>query len=101
MSALQNLDSDAELIEFSDSINPSKGYISKGTELVEDGYTNSGTLSRFKVDRESYGGSVGKKTSVIYPDFDCVVFLNNVKPPLTTFLKEFEIILRVNAEELR
>ncbi|ODM88265.1 Large proline-rich protein bag6-B [Orchesella cincta] len=86
----------AELIEFSDSINPSKGYISKGTELVEDVYTklkgvhNSGTLSRFKVDRESYGGSVGKKTSVIYPDFDCVVFLNNVKPPLTTFLKELK-----------
>lgn len=44
---------------------------------------------------------MGKRTSVIYPDFDCVVFLNTIEPPLDSVLETFENILRENAEELR
>ncbi|ODM96976.1 2'-5'-oligoadenylate synthase 3 [Orchesella cincta] len=96
----------AELIEFSDSVNPSESYIKDGRRLVEAVFTKLkgarkvGAQSKFKVDRVFYGGSVGKRTSVIYPDFDCVVFLNEVEPPLDEILKEFETMLKDNATEL-
>lgn len=38
---------------------------------------------------------------MIYPDFDCVVFLNAIEPPLDSVLEAFENILRDNAKELR
>jgi hypothetical protein len=48
---------------------------------------------RFPIDRIYFGGSVGKSTAIISPDFDCTVFVNEEQPPFAEVLDEFEDIL--------
>lgn len=55
--------------------------------------------NRKDVSKTYIGGSVGKSTSIIYPDFDCVVFLNNKYPPLKAMVQEFEMLLRERIKE--
>jgi hypothetical protein len=48
---------------------------------------------RFPIDRIYFGGSVGKSTAIVSPDFDCTVFVNQEQPPFAEVLDEFENIL--------
>lgn len=52
--------------------------------------------SRFLVDRVFIGGSVGKHTDVISPDFDCVLFINDELPLFEDVIDDFEDILLLN-----
>jgi hypothetical protein len=40
-----------------------------------------------------YAGSIGKSTEITAPDFDLVLFVNDVRPPFEKVLEEWEKIL--------
>lgn len=50
--------------------------------------------SRYKIDRMCVAGSAGKKTEIFSSDIDCVLFINDVRPPYNDLLKEFNFILK-------
>lgn len=50
------------------------------------------------MDRCIPGGSVGKNTSVLNPDFDVVVFLNKKQPPLLETVEDFKNLLKSEAK---
>ncbi|CAL8144606.1 unnamed protein product [Orchesella dallaii] len=89
------------LTEFGQSLRCSEEFYQEGTRLANRLFEKLKQKSIYPINRAYFGGSVGKKTDVIEPDLDIVVFCNNVEPPLTKILDDFEDILILNGDVLQ
>lgn len=52
--------------------------------------------SQYKIGQICMAGSVGKKTTIMGSDMDCVLFINDEMPPFEDILDEFEDILTLS-----
>src|SRR4051812_33175190 len=57
--------------------------------------------SKYAIDRYRYAGSVGKHTEIMCPDYDVVVFINEIQPPFDKVLEDFEDVLILHGEGLK
>lgn len=91
---------------------PPSEYLRAGREAAQEIFEHlkqNGYRLSFKVGRTKIAGSIGKKTAIAYetedgtsvrPDFDLVVFMNDMAPPFDTVLNWFVDLLD-EVEEVR
>ncbi|XP_037051002.1 uncharacterized protein LOC119084959 isoform X2 [Bradysia coprophila] len=88
-----------ELLVFADSLVPSKTFKTVANKAFQDITESIRRDPAFSVNRCILAGSIGKSTSVLFPDIDAVVLLNNTQHPLTDEIEAIMDLLKIKASE--